>query len=483
MDGSDRATVRYTRPTVVWRNRRRCPGTVSGKESTRWSQGTARGGRWSRRVTAQIRVVESSATQLRLHEARAFVDSAPAAPRRARRRRVAWRRGRSRAVDRRFGPARPSALHRFSLTQLAARLARPILAADGLAPATPLGSEAVSARAAFEAQREGALSYFEPVARTPGFPARARANAAGAPARGRVPSHAARDAAARRPRSVGAAGAIRSAVRRGCCDRSARLSRRRDTSAPRRSAGAELSQTRRCCCSTFRSARASSSTSSRRSWKAEPRTRRRARECSSPFPSATFQRSIAAHTRTPSGPTSSSRRRRSSLDAQTMGSDSDRPSRRVASLPVRHSEPPEREPRGDVQLFSAPGEGREVDRDRAPDSSGGSGPAYRSTRWPSSFALPQRYVGLLEHALTRAGIPAWFDRGTRRPHPAGRAFVAILTCACEKLSARRFAEYLSLAQVPQLDDAQHSSPESSCRLTMCGRSRSRDRGRAIARRR
>src|SRR6185369_6001236 len=68
---------------------------------------------------------------------------------------------------------------------------------------------------------------------------------------------------------------------------------------------------------------------------------------------------------------------------------------------------------------------------------------------------PHSYFGLLEHALSRAGVPAWFDRGTRRPHPAGRAFVAILACACEKLSARRFAEYLSLAQVPQLDETQH----------------------------
>jgi CRISPR/Cas system-associated exonuclease Cas4 (RecB family) len=81
---------------------------------------------------------------------------------------------------------------------------------------------------------------------------------------------------------------------------------------------------------------------------------------------------------------------------------------------------------------------------------------------------PERYVGLLEHAFARVssgrsgpsgpsgpsdprGIPAYFDRGTRRPHPAGRAFLAILACRCEKLSARRFAEYLSLAQVPQLD--------------------------------
>ena len=44
---------------------------------------------------------------------------------------------------------------------------------------------------------------------------------------------------------------------------------------------------------------------------------------------------------------------------------------------------------------------------------------------------PQSYFGLLEHALERAGVPAWFDRGTRRPHPAGRAFLALLACAAE----------------------------------------------------
>ena len=45
-------------------------------------------------------------------------------------------------------------------------------------------------------------------------------------------------------------------------------------------------------------------------------------------------------------------------------------------------------------------------------------------------------------------MPAWFERGTRRPDPAGRAFLALLACADEHLSARRFAEYLSLGQVP-----------------------------------
>ena len=67
---------------------------------------------------------------------------------------------------------------------------------------------------------------------------------------------------------------------------------------------------------------------------------------------------------------------------------------------------------------------------------------------------------MLEHALDRAGIPAWFHRGTRRPDPAGRALLALLACADEELSARRFAEYVSLGQVPLTDasDADLWSP-------------------------
>jgi hypothetical protein len=64
---------------------------------------------------------------------------------------------------------------------------------------------------------------------------------------------------------------------------------------------------------------------------------------------------------------------------------------------------------------------------------------------------PHQYHGLLEHALSRAGIPAFFDRGTRRPHPAGRAFLALIAAAVEGLSARRVAEYLSLGQLPAPD--------------------------------
>ena len=56
-------------------------------------------------------------------------------------------------------------LHRFSLSQLVAHLAALPLAAEGLVPASSLGSEAVAARAAFEAEKEGRLPELSAVSR------------------------------------------------------------------------------------------------------------------------------------------------------------------------------------------------------------------------------------------------------------------------------------------------------------------------------
>jgi len=61
-------------------------------------------------------------------------------------------------------------LSRFSLTQLAARIAAPRLAGRGIAPASALALEAVAARAAFETARRGELGFLTPVAGAPGFP-------------------------------------------------------------------------------------------------------------------------------------------------------------------------------------------------------------------------------------------------------------------------------------------------------------------------
>src|SRR2546423_13812587 len=55
-------------------------------------------------------------------------------------------------------------LHRFSLTQLAARLAMGRLAGTGIVPGTTIGAEAIAVRAAYEAQTRQELEYFAPVA-------------------------------------------------------------------------------------------------------------------------------------------------------------------------------------------------------------------------------------------------------------------------------------------------------------------------------
>jgi ATP-dependent helicase/nuclease subunit B len=66
-----------------------------------------------------------------------------------------------------------------------------------------------------------------------------------------------------------------------------------------------------------------------------------------------------------------------------------------------------------------------------------------------------RYQPLIEEAFRRARVPVYFCRGTLRPSTAGRAFLALLDCAAEKCSASRFAEYLSLSQVPSKEPEAH----------------------------
>ena len=103
-----------------------------------------------------------------------------------------------------------------------------------------------------------------------------------------------------------------------------------------------------------------------------------------------------------------------------------------------------------LRFFSAPGESREaVEIARVLVEEASRGVPF--DRMAVLVRSPGSYTRLLETALGRARVPAWFAKGTRVPHPAGRAFLALLACAAERLSARRFSEYLSLGQVPRLD--------------------------------
>src|SRR4030095_16007805 len=114
--------------------------------------------------------------------------------------------------------------------------------------------------------------------------------------------------------------------------------------------------------------------------------------------------------------------------------------------------PPERGGPVDVVWFSAPGEGREcIEIARRILQEADRGVCFDEMAIVIRSA--QHYVGLLEHALSLAGFGSSFDRGPRRPDPTGRAFLAILSCATENFSAKRFAEYLSLAQAPSLNDS------------------------------
>ncbi|MDH3212896.1 MAG: PD-(D/E)XK nuclease family protein [Myxococcales bacterium] len=104
-----------------------------------------------------------------------------------------------------------------------------------------------------------------------------------------------------------------------------------------------------------------------------------------------------------------------------------------------------------VAILSAPGESREcVEIARRLLQLARDGVAF--DRMAVLLRSPEEYRPHLEEAFDRAGIPAHFARGAVQPDPAGRAFVALLGCAADGLSARGFAEYLSLGEVPDADE-------------------------------
>jgi ATP-dependent helicase/nuclease subunit B len=120
--------------------------------------------------------------------------------------------------------------------------------------------------------------------------------------------------------------------------------------------------------------------------------------------------------------------------------------------------PPPSEAKTGFELFSAPGEGLEaveIARRILRLSTEG----FLFDQVAVLLRSPERHQPAVEEALRRACIPAYFSRGTVRPDPAGRAFLALLACAAEKLPASRFAEYLSLGQVPETTTTRWVPPE------------------------
>lgn len=110
-----------------------------------------------------------------------------------------------------------------------------------------------------------------------------------------------------------------------------------------------------------------------------------------------------------------------------------------------------------VGFATSPGESREcVEVARAILSAAQSGVAF--DRIAIAVRAVENYRAVLEEALGRARIPAHFADGVRRPAPEGRAFNALLACAAEGLSARSFAEYLSIGVMPGPSQSAPDSP-------------------------
>jgi hypothetical protein len=310
---------------------------------------------------------------------------------------------------------------RVSLTQLAARSAVVALAEEGRTPSTSLGAEAVAARAVFTAARDASLRYFAPVAALPGFP-RALARTLGELRlagldRTHVDSRgilARRDLADLLGRFDESFAEVSTADRADLLRTAARLLHERPLRGVVLLLDVALNDSAEI-----------------------------------DVVHAVAAGSDAVLATVPAGD------RETSTALVDMGGTlecaGESGSGDLAALRRflfdTGAEPPVRTPDGALELFSAPGEGREcVEIARRILKE-----ARRGVRFDEMAVFvrsPHNYFGLLEHALRRAGVPAWFDRGTRRPHPAGRAFLALLACAAEHLSAARFAEYLSLGQVP-----------------------------------
>lgn len=142
-------------------------------------------------------------------------------------------------------------------------------------------------------------------------------------------------------------------------------------------------------------------------------------------------------------------------DSEPLGSDPVSDLRRVQQRVFAPSvAPPKSTDASDdsFAFFSAAGEGQEaVEVARRALALADEGVAF------DDMAILVRQPGavlpLVEDALGRAGIPAYFARGNTRPDPSGRAFLALLSCAAEDLSASAFAEYLSFDQVPSMEES------------------------------
>jgi ATP-dependent helicase/nuclease subunit B len=316
---------------------------------------------------------------------------------------------------------------RLTLDRLAHRLAMPALARDGLAPASELGMAAVAARAVHRLHEARSFQFFAPVADRPGFPpavartiAELRMHDVGPAAMAALP-HGGADLAALATAIAGELAAARLADRATIFTAAIAAARMLPAPAP---IGLPVLLLDLPVTSALEEA----------------------------LLGALAGAGAPVLATVPAGDDEAERRLTRALG------------RPVTHLPVRgagalvrlqshlfaSSTPPPGRLDDGMQLRAWPGEAREcVEIVRAIQAEAAAGTPF--DRMAVLLHAPTQYASHLEEAFGRAEIPFFFARGARRPHPAGRALLTLLACAGEGCSARRFAEYLSLGQVPDPD--------------------------------
>jgi len=366
--------------------------------------------------------------------------------------------------DARFG------LARITLDRLAVNLAAPILAESGRVPATSLSLEALTARCVHILISEGVLSYFGPVAKRPGFP---RA--------------VARTLDELRMNAVDI-GSLRDLPRGGI-----------DLAALAECVELELASAKLADRATiFEAALEAAQQSALSAQHSSVRLSRPLLLLDIPIQSvreadlieALVQHAPQTLATVPRGDTRSIAMLENALGVPPTDCDEDSPQIRAASdsqISADHrsqresaphqsanisaesgttlsslttlkahlfedSKPDKQELDRSVSLSSSPGEAREcVEIARRIQAEAVAGIPF--DKIAVFLRSTTEYRAHLEEAFRRAAIPVYFARGTTRPDPAGRALLALLSCRAENFSARRFAEYTSLAQVPDPESA------------------------------
>jgi RecB family exonuclease len=324
--------------------------------------------------------------------------------------------------------------HRATLTRLAATLAGPRLAERGLAPVSALAAQAVVARVVHELRARGSLGRYTEVATSPGFD-RAVARTLMELRLARVEAES---LARHAPELAAIARAYQSElVQAGLADRSSVLELATEAARDTESLDAWLALPTLLLDVPVENAAERDLVAS---------IAMRAPEVLATVATGDA-RSLSLLGQALPGPA----RAEGSPDSSSAGSSLSR----LRRFLFEEAAPAESPLDDTVSILSAPGESREcVEIARRILREAESGTPF--DQMAVLLRSAEEYRPHLAEAFARSGIPVHFARGARRPDPAGRAFLALLACKADGLSARCFAEYLSLGEVP--DAAVDGSP-------------------------